>query len=437
MIVSESSIIPRSESSEHVGYSEAETGLTEEEIETVRTCIRTLKKPSGISRNNSETSKWNAEQQILSFGSRVLPFLETQVEKGNKLTANLRFTREDFTNYFLELATPESFELGMALLDSPEYDYMKDQNFISGQRILHGLCLVAGQIRLHNPGDPRLYRLFKKAKELADLLNSDDLRSYTCTLLAVCTGVPEAEEYLTRVYRYSNYFKDPSTITNSRYIKHVGGFETFEDLQDRLYRESKSGRKVARREAKQMSKLERLLGTHSTHTRDLHENYTSDEGLEIEFYEVKIPISYTQNGTRIRFPRGTVIGKMDFMPFNDAYLKPEHLTSNLARGVRAMSDYLSNAGPNELYPKPDFLVGATNPKMAAASTRLGFEVIGYQGAKAVDGKNIRPGGLKEQDIGDERSVVVVGVPDVVRHNIERLSSIYKRLEARERRQDTQ
>lgn len=101
------------------------------------------------------------------------------------------------------------------------------------------------------------------------------------------------------------------------------------------------------------------------------------------------------------FPEGTLIGELDFLPQGRDSYDPTHFRSDLLDLFSGYDAFFKTIDQGSL-PKPEYLIGTSNGRMAAfEQRRLGYTI-----------KDLSP------DITnpDDKKYSVVGITDVVRKN---------------------
>jgi hypothetical protein len=90
------------------------------------------------------------------------------------------------------------------------------------------------------------------------------------------------------------------------------------------------------------------------------------------FSQHGLNVNVRNNETKY-FPRGMILGYLNFTPLGLTVLEPEYLTANLILGIKGLTAFFDEVENYHL--QPEYLYGETNRQMARMAQQVGFSII--------------------------------------------------------------
>ncbi len=182
--------------------------LSQDEKQTIDAQIEILSEIRNPYEIEDELKRIAAEQTILSFGESALPYLITKVNEETGLDPF------DFANFYYELGTYKSIDLGLEFLESPLVQKLGESSTLN--RMCFSLASSCKTLRAQSENkdnSEQLRSLFVRTKSLLEANCFACMHSQDPLLKVIaCSGTPEAEVFSQGSHSLAEYFTEYSSI---------------------------------------------------------------------------------------------------------------------------------------------------------------------------------------------------------------------------------
>ncbi len=208
-----------------------------EEVGEIEAALKIIEAGYGII-DEEIKKRCDAEQKILSYGSKILPLLSRHFSGSH----NRFYTYTKFVD-----ALSQEENNGLLLENSGQESVLTISDGSSASNLTRSIVRIIVDIRLQNPADPRLFETSRALLNMLKIpnLNHRSVKSGILVALSV-TGTDEAKEYIqanantdSQDNHYSDYLSNPTELRNL-YLgrEHFDSWEYIQRIRERNSTES-------------------------------------------------------------------------------------------------------------------------------------------------------------------------------------------------------